>query len=324
LHNPINAPYKLLDFVFFRINPHNATLARLASVVFALTAVALFFSIMYRWHGKRTAILATVLFGTSSWLLHVGRLGVGGGTLVLVPLILILFVSWLNATERHGSALVCMAIVTAFALFTAGAVWFLAASYLLAWKTISKHVAAVRQREKVLSAVILVVALAALGYAVYRSPHIYKEWLALPTTFPAPLTLIRQWLDSAAFLFVRGPYAPDAWLAHTPLLDVFTEAMAAAGGYFYVTHYKNLRSHMLAAFLAIGSMLVALNGAAAMSFVVPVAYLIAGTGLTYALHEWLRVFPRNPIARGVGVGPGATAQLRSQPFVVAHERRNLV
>jgi hypothetical protein len=45
-----------------------------------------------------------------------------------------------------------------------------------------------------------------------------------------------------------------------------------------------------------------LGGAAYLSLVVPLLYIFAATGIAYLLHEWLRVFPLNPVARKLGIG----------------------
>jgi hypothetical protein len=302
LHNPLNAPYKLLDYLFLLFNAHSVACARLSSVAFAIAACALFFIIMLRWHGRRTAILSTTLFGTSGWLLHVGRLADGNSALLLIPLGLILFASWLNTTERHGAALLYMTAASGLALFTPGAIWFLVAAYILIWEAVSEHITESKLWEKTLSIIVLLYFAVILVYVFYHTPHLYKTWLGLPAAWPSPLTALKQWVDTILFLFVRGPSNASMWLAHMPILDIFTAAMFLIGGYFYSAHYKNLRTQVLALFLVIGSALVALSGASAMNFIVPIIYLIAGTGLTYFLRKWLTVFPRNPLARGFGIG----------------------
>ncbi len=323
IHNPINAPYKLVDFLFIRtFGVHNVFGARIGATLFALLACVLFFIIMYRWHGLRSAALATTLFGTSGWILHVGRLGTGDSTLLVIPLALILFASWLNSTPKHGLALLYMTLASGLALFTPGAVWFLIATYAMLFRPITKHLANAKMWEKATCLVALLFFVVLLACVIFRSPHLYKSWLDLPFGWPAPLTMSRQWVDSITFLFLHGPSDASLWLAHIPILDVFTTLMCLVGGYFYAVHYKNLRSHVLVAFLVIGSILVALNGPRAMSFVVPIAYLLTGTGLTYFLRQWLSVFPRNPLARGLGIGlivmiVGATAVYHIASYFVA-------
>lgn len=301
LNNPVNAPYKLIDYLALSFHPHSAAYARFTSVLFALVATALFFIIVHRWHGKRTAILTTGLFSASSWMLHVGRLGTGDVLLVLIPLSLLLLASWVNNTKEHGLALLFMTIISGLAFYTPGAIWFLLLGYLLIRSAIIDHIKHAKMWEKVTCIVVVFILGGVMAFAIYREPHILRDWLFLPAKIPTPFTIVKQWLQTVTFLTVRGPYAPDLWLAHTPVLDVLTTAMSLLGGWFYLTHYRNLRTHVLIGFFVVGSVLVALNGVAALGYVVPVAYLLAATGLTYILHEWLTVFPRNPVARSFGV-----------------------
>jgi hypothetical protein len=35
---------------------------------------------------------------------------------------------------------------------------------------------------------------------------------------------------------------------------------------------------------------------------IPLLYVFVATGIAYLLKEWLKVFPRNPVARNFGIG----------------------
>lgn len=52
----------------------------------------------------------------------------------------------------------------------------------------------------------------------------------------------------------------------------------------------------------IGAILIALGGSLDLSIVMPIVYLWIAAGIAYLLQQWLVVFPRNPIARGIGYG----------------------
>lgn len=300
-NDPLNAPYKLLYFALAHVRPHSIFFARLSSVVVALVTVGLFFAILYRWHGRRTALLGTALFATSGWLLHVGRLGTGQSAWLIVPLALILLGSWLHATIRHERALILGALVLGCLLLVPGGVWFVVAFVVLLGDKLKGHWAEAASGARAFALLILLAFIALMSLALFRDSSLVRAWLGLPAHIPDVLVIVRQWLASVVYLFVRGPQTPELWLAHTPILDIFTSVVCLLGSYFYLTHYRNLRTRTLVVFAALGSVLVALNGAVAMSFIVPLAYLVAATGVTYLLHEWLRVFPRNPVARGVGI-----------------------
>lgn len=317
INNPLNAPYKVVDFVALRVHQHSVAAARLTSVGFALLAVALFFAIMLRWHGKRSAWLATTLFATSGWLLHVGRLGAADILWVVLPLALILLGSWVNATEHHGSALLITALVFGVALFVPAAIWFVAAYIFLLGKALAGHLSDAKGWQLASAILIFLLFAGTLAFSLYHSPELVRPWLGLPHTMPSMVGALKSWADSVLYLFARGPYAPELWLAHTPVLDVFTTAICLLGAYFYAKHFRNLRARMLATFALLGSIFTALNGATGMSFIVPLAYLVAATGLTYLLHEWLTVFPRNPVARYAGVALVSVAIASAVTYHVA-------
>jgi hypothetical protein len=302
VHNPLNAPYNLIDYVLLHILGHTVEIARLTSVLFALLASFLFFITMLRWHGKRTAWLATILFVTSGWLLHLARLGAADILWLVIPLVLILIGSWLTNTDKHNTAIIVVAAILGLMLFIPAGVWFVAVFLLLLGKLVIKHFRSANALPRSIAVILLLLLAAAIGFSLFRSHDLIREWAGIPQMMPKPLSAAKVWISSIVlYPFVRGPLIPEIWLGHTPILDIFTTIMCLLGAYFYLTHFRNLRARMLTALVVVGSVLTALNGPTAMSFIVPVAYLIAATGITYLLHEWLTVFPRNPVARFAGI-----------------------
>lgn len=302
LHNPLNAPYNLIDYVLLHLPGHTVAVARLTSAGFALLAIVLFFIIMLRWHGKRTAWLATILFATSGWLLHIGRLGTPTIMWFIIPLIIILLGSWMTRTEHHSTAIVVVAALLGLMLFIPAGIWFVAAYGLLLGTETIEHWREARSLQRSIAAILLIVFAAAIAFSLYRTPSLIRPWLGIPQTMPTVVSEAKVWVSSIVlYAFFRGPYSPELWLGHAPILDVFTTTMFAVGAYFYATHFHNLRTRTIAVLALIGSILTMLNGPAAMSFLVPLTYLVAATGITFLLHEWLTVFPRNPVARFVGI-----------------------
>lgn len=302
LHNPLGAPYNLIDYLVLHIPGHTVAVARLTSVALALIAALLFFLIMLRWHGKRTAWMASVLFATSGWLLHIGRLGNSDVLWLLIPLILILLSSWLTRTERSGTAIIVVGVLLGLMLFVPAAVWFVIAFVLLMSKDILRHFRNADAWQGATALGLVVLFALVMAYSLFRSPDLIRPWIGLPQVLPSYMSMLKVWASSLfVYPFFRGPFTPEIWLAHTPILDAFTTTMFLLGAYFYATHFKNVRTRILVVLALIGSVLTALNGPAGMSFIVPLAYLIAATGITYLLHQWLTVFPRNPVARYAGI-----------------------
>lgn len=302
LHNPLNAPYNLVDYAFLYIPGHTIAVARLTSVLFAVIAALLFFMIMLRWHGKRTAWMASALFATSGWLLHLGRLGTPIILWLLIPLILILFGSWLSRTDRHGTAIIVVGALLGLMLFVPAAVWFVIAFTLLLSKDILRHFREADNWQGAAAIGLVAVFATAIAFSLVRSPDLVRPWLGVPHVLPSYMSMLKVWASSLfLYPFFRGPFTSEIWLGHTPILDMFTTVMFLLGAYFYATHFRNIRARILMVIFLLGSVLTALNGPAGMSFIVPLLYLIAATGITYLLHQWLTVFPKNPVARVFGI-----------------------
>ena len=52
----------------------------------------------------------------------------------------------------------------------------------------------------------------------------------------------------------------------------------------------------------VGTLLIALGGAVSLSLLIPFIYILVAAGIGFMLDQWYKVFPRNAIAQGVGMG----------------------
>jgi hypothetical protein len=129
-----------------------------------------------------------------------------------------------------------------------------------------------------------------------------KLWIGLPARFPGVLKLLKQFIAVFVHIFFRGPQYPSLWVGKAPLFDAFTLVMSLIGIYFYATHYKSSRSRLLATMFVISTILIALGGAVSLSLDVGLIYVMAAMGIAYMLHNWAKVFPRNPLAKSIGIG----------------------
>jgi hypothetical protein len=160
-----------------------------------------------------------------------------------------------------------------------------------------------------------------LAFSLIRNTELIRPWLGIPTDLASPLTMLKQWAGSLTYVVARGPDLAGSWLAHTPVLDVASTALLLFGVFLYRKHFKNLRTQLLFVFFIIGSVLVALNGAVALGFIIATAYLVVATGLAYFQHQWFKTFPLNPIARGLA---GTLMVLLIACIVIFHTQRYFV
>lgn len=298
-HHPINAPFTLLAHALLLLDNHLLML-RLTSVIFGLTTISIFFWLVRHWHDERSAFLGTLVFGTSAWFVHGARLGTPD-VLLLLLLALVACGTWLKQRPRAVPLFACFILAAGLA-YVPGMIWFIAAGVVWRWKTIDKIFN--KQLWMVsLGALLLLVTLAPLGWAIYKTPHIAKELVGLPLNgWPQVLPTIRSIVEVPVYIFLRGPFAPEHWVGRVPLLDAFSVAMCCIGAYLYARHFKLARAKATLTILAIGTILSGLGGAVSLTLLVPFLYLLVATGIGFMLDRWWVVFPRNVIAQGIGLG----------------------
>lgn len=301
-HAPLDLPLKVVrSVVFFVWSDHGQTLTRLPNTLFGALAVGAFTWLIWLWHGRRTAIFSALLFACSAWVLHVSRLASFDVLyLCVVPLLLLaqalLYRNSKNPLIWYGSL-----VVWGMLLYIPGVVWLVALHLFLQRKALLKVWQESSAFRHLTSIALTVIWLPLLVYDFTRSGE-FTQWLGLPADWSSPLTLIKQFFGVFVHLFIRGPQYPDIWLGRAPLMDAFTLVAATLGIYFYAQHWQAWRSRTLASMFALGTILVAIGGPVGLSLLVPLMYIAAAAGLTVLLHQWLKIFPNNPLARGLGVG----------------------
>ena len=306
-HQPLNLPLLMIRSVVFWPAPnHGALLTRLPNVFWGGLAVTSFAWLMWLWHGARTTVLATILFASGAWTLHASRLA-SFDVLYLWAMPTLLLIQALGQQFKRPVVWYGSLIAWGLMLYIPGMVWLVALSIWLQRQSISQAWQKLNLWwQRSLSVLFSIIWLPLLLIDLSR-PSQLAQWVGLPSHLASPLKLLKQLVGVFVHLLVRGPQYPDIWLTQLPILDVFCLVMFIFGGIFYVLHWQAKRSRQLGLFSAVGVVLIALNGSVGLSLLVPVLYMVAATGITYLLHEWLGIFPRNPLARSVGIGLVALA-----------------
>lgn len=304
LDNPLGAPLSLVQGLVHMLFPHHGqTLTRLPSILFGFVTIGCFAYILRRWYGVRTAFYGTVLFGFSSWFLHASRLGTPEVLyLTAVPVLLAIHIAW----QRHStSTLMTFAaiLLLCLLLYIPGVLWLIVAYLALQGLDVVDGWRGLRSWWRRCGLVIFfLLLLAPLEYGIWHTPSLVRSWLGIPNHLAPVFTILKRLADSVYFLFIHGPQNPVLWLDRVPVLSIFAMIMAVAGIIFYARHILAPRTRLLLALFIVGAVLFALGGPVGYSVVIPVVYLVVTGGVGYLLHEWLHVFPRNPLARSIGFG----------------------
>ncbi len=301
VNNPINAPYTLLVYLSLRFRQLGPFAPRAIGALYGIVILGLFFYILRRWQSVRIAILGTILFGTSSWFLHITR----GGTPEVLQFGLLALVAaglWLRDGRQRRLALFISVVVFAGALYIPGLVWFALLGILWRRQTVLTELRHIKWWMVAIGVLLCGGLVTPLGLAIAHHHQLALSVLGLPSRLPSLATIGHNLLNIPRFLFIHGPTLPAEWLGRTAILNIFETVMFALGVYAEIRFVQLDRARLLLGILLVSTVLLALGGPVTISLLMPFIYLIIAAGVTYLLYEWFRVFPFNPVARSLGLG----------------------
>jgi len=302
INNPVNAPYKLTVFFFSYITSNPLLATRLAAATFGIATIILFYVGMRNWYRRRIAFLATVLFACSAWFLHTARFGSPDILLPCVVLLLTVCGYWIATAKHSRYSYVAAIIALSLCMYVPGLLWLLGVAAVVRRKDIALLSLRLNARQRAIvigTAVVLVIL--PLLVSIIRNPHVGLELLGLPNAWPGLVEIGKNLLYVPVSLFAFTPVNPELQLGRLPLLDIFGVVMFVLGAYYYFKHRTLDRTKLLLVFLAISTVLIAIDGPVSIAIMLPAIYVIVTGGIAQLLGRWLEVFPRNPLAKSVGI-----------------------
>lgn len=303
LENPLYLPLdSLRSIIFFLAPDHGQFLTRLPNAIFGALSILTFGWLIWLWHGTRTAIFASALFATAAWTLHAGRLASYDVLYLWATPALLVAQVLLHRQGQRAIVWYGNILLLGLLLYIPGLIWLVLAQLYLqrhlllkAWRQFSSR------WRKLLTLLLAILPLPLLIYGLTK-PGQLMQWLGAPAHWESPLTVLKNFGEVFLNLFITGPDQSDIWLGRAPIMDIFTMVACGLGIYFYAKHANATRSRTLGLMFGLGVILVTINGAVELSLLVPMLYVAAAAGIAYLLHDWLKVFPLNPLARSLGIG----------------------
>jgi hypothetical protein len=303
VENPVNAPHKVVTWAFTKLTVDPVFAGRLASATFATFALLLFYVATRMWHGKRVAFLATLLLGTGSWFLLTARSSDPNFSASVAVTLLALSGYWMSLHFRTVWSYVAVVASLALMVYVPGMVWLVLLGLILRGRSIFQAMTRNLQTWKLMTLIglLLLFVIAPIAYAGARDMTVLLALLGAPEQLPhwseVPQNL--GWGLLGLFGWQHTPLAFS--VGQLPLMDVVTTVLALLGLVYYATKLSLDRTRLLIGVLLLGLMLLSIGSLAGYAYLLPVMYFLAAGGMAYLLMRWLEVFPRNPLARGIGI-----------------------
>ena len=297
LDNPLNAPYLLAVKALSLLHPDSYLPLRIVSVIFAFGVLGSFARLVHSWQDMRTAIVGTLLFGSSAWFLHIARLGTPE-VLSLGVFVVIANGFWAKQSS-HWLPLALLFLGVAVCMYMPGMIWFVLFGVMWQWRTIDRlfktHLVTVT-----LAGLVMLAIIAPLAWALYRHHDLILPYLGLPSHVPDPLQVLRNIAVFPYHLLVHGKENPALWLGKAPLLDAFSTAMFALGSYIYLRQFRLGRTPVFVSVIGLTLLLSSVAHYVSFNIIVPFVFVLIAIGTAYMFDTWFMTFPRNPIARPIG------------------------
>lgn len=296
---PINAPFKLLVWIPFKLGSHSVVWTRIIAAAIGALCAALFYFLLLHLYSRRIALLSLLLFIFSTGFLHASRLGSPLIMQILGIILLMASVPLYARTRFKIAPLYISTIAIASLLYTPTLAWFLVVGGAVMFKGVKRIYMSLELKHKIILPALFLMLVAPLMWYIAHTPTSALTLLGLPQHIPSLSAMGNNIYTFVKALVWQGSGPAEIMLVGAPILNVIEAGLIAAG---IVTLFRSvkLRSNMfIAGAISLFIILVALGETTYLPLV-PFLFLLLASGLFYLLTEWLDVFPVNPVASIIG------------------------
>ncbi len=300
LQDPLYLPHKVGLYALEKLGLTSLGALRSVGASFAIIATISMYLILKHWHTRRIAIMGSILFATSSWLLHSSRLAVPEVSYLLLP-VLIFLGTKLEQGKRPFVTLSVAILVSVVLLYVPGLVWLIIPAFLWQRKRLFERLSGVNRVASGLVLLLALVLIMPLIYTLVLGRVSWQLWLGYNGNFTSVIDILQNLAQLPVRILLRNEANPLITVGQLPFLDIATSILVLLGGYWYFFQRKLDRARLMVGGLLITMVLIAVNGPMLSALMLPFVYLLATAGLTLMLQQWFTVFPRNPLARGIAL-----------------------
>jgi 4-amino-4-deoxy-L-arabinose transferase-like glycosyltransferase len=295
LKNAVNAPFRLLQHGLYAFHSCPFFL-RLPAVIFAvLTAVSLY-RLMVSLFGRIIGLFGALFFISLPLFALSGRQATPA-VMLFLPAIIMYLAHRFTKDEKPGFSWLLLMIAAGLALYTPGFIWWLAGAAILSYRKLSAALEDLQLPPRVSGIGLFCLIIIPLIVVSALHPSTLKPLLALPASWPAPLSFLDHTARMAAALFLRNTESGSILLGGQAVLNVTLLALVIFGAYALLTAARNKAQALISAVL-LAIILAGLNNDISyLALGVPALMIMAAGGLRYLYIEWRSIFPRNPVPK---------------------------
>jgi hypothetical protein len=241
---------------------------------------------------------------TSSWLLHFSHQATPFILLVFSLLAIFVSLAWFLRTKKYKNL--------AFILFVASLGFAVYVPYLPWIAALTLVILIIKERKELLqlspwviisSSVLYFIILSPLFVSLTAHPGQIKELVGIPMLWPSISQYFSNLLNILLMVPIHSPVLAEFHLDSLPLLDLFSSAMLVLGIYYFAKRLPKRRSLIILSCLALLIIILAFSSDYQLWSIVllPLVFICIIAGIVELLNQWFSYFPRNPLARNIGV-----------------------
>jgi hypothetical protein len=302
INNPLGAPLVVLQKVTQYISTTSVFWLRVPSVLTAAIGIGLFYYIVLRWLNRFTAIISTLLLASSAIFLHIARMAALDVLFFVIPLLLCAYAT--HTAKKNQTAIIplwAVAGLLAIGLYIPAFIWLCAVLIILQPSLVIKPWLKSGVLERCLSILLALVLLIPLvrAFILHPRPPILS-WLGVGH-LGHPADILHRLLVVPYNLFLHGPANAALWLGHIPIMPFAITILVLLGVYELILKRRR-QAYLTLSFLLVGWLICGIGGVIPLAVLIGPLYILVAAGIRHLSDQWFRVFPRNPVARGIGYG----------------------
>lgn len=295
-----NLPFHLLQHVMFSLFGVSILTVKLPSIIFSIMASVAIFFLLRRWLKPNITILSMLIIVATSQYLFISQSATPNVLYVLYSALILLFTSLIMQHAKYAAVWkTCLGAILAISLYTPYFIYINLGLVIVALLHPHTRYFIFKKQERanwITASVVFIALIMPLLYMSASNPNLIEQLLGIPKFDNIDLVTSTKQLIYSYFWI--EPIVLNGKIL--PFIDYSALALAVLGVIVLITQRHSARAYMIGAWTALTIPLLIIQPDLTAITTVPIIILLA-VGLETLLHEWYKLFPKNPYARGTGL-----------------------